>query len=687
MSNPYQSKHFQTSTNENAPRPDSEEQKILTYFDEIWNEAKNAKEDVKKTMENSFLAYKSILSDFTYANRSIERWGLAVFVPYTFQTIAGLEAQLTGKPPVYRLNPIRSPKDRKDAEFITKISLAEYKRAEASRAMADATQMSLIFGTGFLRSHYKFDVRKKKFIKEIGLNGKIKYEEKDKELYKGWAVDSVNPLKVYLPKVREHDSRKWPYYIERDLVDVRRVKAYYDAHPELAYHDNHKGIKAGGDLTDDMECYDKRDVMYRLPTSRYPGTSADVVGRVFPTGANEKVSNEHTVEYFRVFSEDTDEWFIICGGRVVEYHPNPLEDLKELPVAVLRDYEVKNEPWGIGEPELLRWMQFEANALHNLALDSTKYAVAPVFAMMSAYLQDEEDFEIIPGKVVRLKNVPGLSAGDAIQAINTPEVKGSIFKMLDMNETMIRQTTGAGSYVVGGNDQSAAGSATDANNLRAASSARVYDRARRIEQNTLNEVVRHQLAYMAEYYDEEMIFRVSDDEFYKLLPGDSDGYSDEQHQEIKQAASADGFDGVVFGGDLAKGYTASTEAESTLPITKSDKQAQAMQLLKVASEVRRPFTPEELQANPNLPAQYPQGAPVLDAIAVTEKLLLPTFSIVDNKDEFLWSPDGQGPDRKRGVGRPEDPFNEPPAAPYGGAQEQFLAQSQPMNQNINLLEG
>ena len=685
MSDQFKPKSFSVSQADHAPLPDQEEKRILDYFDEIYGEARKAKEPIKKIMESSYLSYKSILSDFTYQSRNIAKWGLAVFVPYTFQTIAGLEAQMTGKPPVYRLSPVRSPRDVKDAEFVTKVSLAEYKRAQAGRAMADATQLSLIFGTSFLRSHFKYDVRKKKFVKEVALNGKVTYEEREKEFYKGWAVDAINPLKVYLPKIREHESSKWPFYIERELEDVRRIKAYYEAHPELAYKNNYKFLEGGGDVTDDMAVYDRQDVLYRLPLNRYPGSAKDLMANMFPTSSEASQTNEHIIEKFRVFSEDTDEWFVIAGGRVVEYHPNPLEDLKELPVAVMRDYEVKNCPWGVGEPELIRWLQFEANAVHNLALDSTKYSVSPVFAMMSAYLQDEDEFEVIPGKVVRLKNVPGLTAGDAIQAINMPEVKGSIFKMLDMNETLVRQTTGAGSYVVGGNDQSAAGSATDANNLRAASSARVYDRARRIEQNTLTEVVRHQLAHMGQFYDDEMVVRVSNDEFYRIVPGSSDDFSPEQHDEIKNRAGNEAFAGVVFGGDLAKGYTASTEAESTLPITKSDKQTQAMQLLKIASETRRPFTEEELAANPNLPAQYPQGAPVLDAIKVTRELLLPTFSIVDNADEFLWSPDGQGPDRVRGVGRPPDPFKQM-ATTENVAETQLMSAAQPNNQANNFFE-
>lgn len=682
----YHPRSFRMSVKENTSLPDDEERKILEYFDEIYSESRDAKENVKKMMEHSYMAFRSILSDFTYQNRSLSKWGLAVFVPYTFQTIAGLESQLTGKPPVYRLSPVRSPKDRTDAEFVSKISLAEYKRAQAPRAMADATQLALTFGTSFLRSYYRYDVRKKRFIKEFHAGtGKPTYEEREKTFYKGWSLDVDHPLSVYLPRIREHDSNKWPFYIVRDLVDVRKIEEYYDSHPELAYKDNHKKIKAGGDIHDDLAVYDKTDVMYRLPLTRYPGSARDLMGSVFPSHMSEKPSNPHMAERFRVYSEITDEWFVIVAGRVVEYHPNPLEDLKELPVAVLRDYEVKNTPWGIGEPELIRWLQFEGNAMHNLTLDSTKYSAAPVFAMMSAYLQDEDEFEVIPGKTIRLKQIPGLKAQDAIQAINTPEVKSSLFKMLDLNEGLIRQTTGAGSYVVGGNDAGGANSATDANNLRAASSARVYDRARRIEQNTLQEVVKHQLAYMGEFYDEEMVIRVSNDEFYRLLPGSSVDYGDEQHEELKSAAGKEGYTGVVFAGDLSKGYTASTEAESTLPITKSDKQTQAMQLLKLASETRRPFSAEELQANPALPQMYPQGAPVLDAVKVTKDLLLPTFSIVDNTEEFLWTPEGQGPDRERGVGRPPDPFKPMPTT-EDVATTQLMSQAQPNNQGVNFLE-
>ena len=99
MSDQFKPKNFSVSQARLAPLPEPEEKRILDYFDEIYGEARKAKEPIKKIMESSYLSYKSILSDFTYQSRNIAKWGLAVFVPYTFQTIAGLEAQMTGKPP------------------------------------------------------------------------------------------------------------------------------------------------------------------------------------------------------------------------------------------------------------------------------------------------------------------------------------------------------------------------------------------------------------------------------------------------------------------------------------------------------------------------------------------------------------------------------------------------------------
>lgn len=667
-----------------------EEKALLEKFDELWGEAHEAKQTQKMVLEQNFLAFRSIMSDYTYTQRDLGRWGLAVFVPFTFQTIAGIESQLNGRPPQYRIAPANVPSDSKTAEFVGKFSRAEFRRANAQRVIADATQTSLIFGTSFLRSKFRYDAWKKKFIADVDeATGKPRYEERLKTFYKGWSLEEDHPLQVYLPKTHAHDKNKWPFYIVRDLVDIREVKAYYDAHPELSYKGNHNRIQPGGDLTDDLACYYQQDILYRLPSVRYPGSAREVTNSLFPrTRVAAQLDGKHMVERFRVFFEAEDEWAVIVHGRVVEYHPNPLESTKELPVTVMRDYEIKHHPWGMGEPELIRWLQFEANSLHNLALDSSKYSVSPVFAMNGAYLQDEDEFEITPGKIIHLKNIPNLSVDNAIQALNLPEVKSSIFKMLDINEDVIRKTTGAGSFVVGG-DAVNPTSATESNNLKAAATTRIYDRARRLEQDTLCEVIRTQLSFMAEFYDEEMTVKVTDQEFYKFLPGSMGDYSEQEIMRYEPVMDANGeqvagFDGVIFGDDLAQGYDVYIEGESTLPITKADRRQEGLQLLKLAAEARRPFTQEEIAANPQLPALYPQGAPILDASLITTDIVLPGFTSVENTDRYLWKVgEAGGPDRTRGVGRPPDAFAEP-AIPT--EQAMIQQQAQPADLGVNMME-
>lgn len=668
--------------------PEGEEKDFLNRFSDWYGRARENKEPVKKMMENSYMAYRGIMSDFAMSQRDVLRWGLAVFVPYTFQTCASIETQLLGRPPGYRLGAMRSPKDRQAAQFIEKISHAEFRRANVQRVVAQNTHISLIFGTAFYRTHFKFDKKTRKFLKNVEetLDGKKPiYEEKDHTFYKGVSVESIHPLKVYLPPVHEHDPQRWPYLIERDMVDVRKLKEFYDSHPELAYKDNYKFIKAGGDSRDDMEVYFKQDVLYRLPLTRYPGSRRDLVSATSPQTVNlVQQDTKHLVEVFRVYSNDSDEWAVIAHGRVVEYHPNPIEDTKEMPIVVARDYQVANSPWGIGEPEVIRWLQFEANALHNLGLDSTKYSVAPIFAMNSAYLDDEDEFEIVPGKIIHLKNIPGVTVDSAIKALNMPEVKGSIFRMLEENKTITRETTGIGSSVVGGNEPGE-GSATESNNLKQAASARIYDRARRIEQENLVDLVKQQISFMAQYYDEDMVVKVSDDEFFKFIPGEA---KEAKAADVVQA-QVDGYAGVIYGEDLALGYDVYVEGESTLPISRQERRTEGMQLLKIASDVRRPPTAEELASDPNLPQKYPQGLPVLDADSIARNILLPTFTTVDRADEYIWSLDGQGPDRTRPPGRPADAFNAAASVgnpmvqpPLGGT----MTQAQPLNQNINSTE-
>lgn len=690
MSSPFTPKNFQKQAE--GARMSKEEEVFLGAFDEMYGEAKQAKKKFKDIMEASYLAYRSIMSDFTYSNRNIGKWGLAVFVPYTFQTIAGIEAQLTGRPPAYRIAPVNNPSDKETAEYLGKFSKAEFRRSHALRQIADAVQTSLIFGTAFLRSQHIYDVRKKKFIK-IGEDGAAGYEERPKVFYNGWGLTNDHPLKVYLPNVHEHDPKKWPYYIVREMRDVREMKAYYENHPELCYKTNYKALKAGGDLTDDLQIYNKTDIMYRMPTSRYPGTARDLDGKMFPrTTEGPKIDTKYLVETFRVFSEQSDEWAVVANGRVIEYHPNPLESIKELPVVAMRDYEIKNVPWGMGEPELLRWLQFEANALHNLGLDSAKYSASPVFAMNSAYLRDETEFEIVPGKIIHLKNIQNLTVDKAIQTLNTGEVKSSLFKLLEINEDVVRKTSGAGSFVVGGDSVNPT-SATESNNLKAASTTRIYDRARRIEQDVLTDIIRHQIAFFSDTYTEEMAVKITDDESIRFLPGNKDLYDEAELNkgaQIKDAESGEvvtpGFGAVVFGEDAAEQYDVYIEGESTMPLTKDGRKAEGMQLLKLASEARRPLTVEEMQKYPQMQQAYPQGVPILDAEVIATDILMPAFSTVDNVDHYVWKIEegAGGAAPANPVGRPEDPFKE--VMPNQNPADVANGDAQPNNLLINKME-
>ncbi|HNI17504.1 MAG TPA: hypothetical protein PLS35_02270 [Nitrospira sp.] len=666
-----------------------EEQEILKRKDEQFGASKAAKAPIKQMMEASHLSFNQILSDWAFAQRDIAKYGPAIYVPVTFQTVASIQAQLNGRPPRYRLSPQNTPQDREKANFVSKISQGEMKRAQAMVAISNSVQESLIFGTSFLRSVFRYDRRKMKFVKGVDRSEEGKspvYEEREKVFYKGWVPQNDHPLCVYLPAVHEDDPSRWPFYIYRDLVDTRNVKAYYEAHPELAYKNVYKGLCAGGDLTDDLECLFKTDPMYDYYSmQRYPGSTRDALGgrKAQPYA---QLKSENLSERLTIYDQENDEWTVVVAGRVVEHHPNPLEDTKENPITVMRDYKVSRVPWGIGEPHLLRYLQWEANALHTLALDGTKFTTAGVFGVNSAYLKNPADLSVYPGKIFDMKNMPGLTMDQVVKSFSTGDVKGSVFKMLQVNDGLAGRVTGIGSAVIGGDPINPNVSATDSNNLKAAASTRIYERARAIEQETMVDLVKKQLSFMAEMYDEELTVKLTDQEFYKFMPGKE---ADAPLEKVAQFAN-DGFQGVVFADDIAAGFDVVVEGESTLPISRSERRTEAMQLMKIATESRRPPTSQELAKDPSLPQKYPQGVPVLDANAVAEDILLPTFTSVDNIDELMWSSDDEGtgaPDRGRGVGRPPDALNPDTMAP-AKTEGQIATEGgpQPADMGVNQME-
>lgn len=661
-----------------------EEQKILSSFNDYWTEAYAAKTLIKRMMEESYLSFRSILSDYSFMSRDIDRMGLAVFVPHTFQAVASIQAQLNGRPPQYRLKArFPGPKRRETAEAVSMLSRAEFDRSKAMAEFATAVQTSLIFGTAFLRSRFKYDKRKGKFLKEVKEDGSMEFVEEEKTLYSGWGLTNDHPLSVYLPPTHSAKPQDWPYYIHRELTDVRREYLFYKANPAVAYKTNWQYLCPWGDLRDDLEVLFKIDQSYELANLRYPGSVKDFFAHKQATQyAAHPANSKYLAEKFRVYDLVNDAWYVIIGGVIVEYHPNPL-DTKELPVEAVRDYKVEFNPWGIGEPQLLRYLQHEANALHTLALDSTKFSTAGVYGVNSAMLKNPTDLSVYPGKVFDIKNMPNLNINSVIQQLNTGDVKSGTFRMIEENNIIIGKTLGTGSAVIGGDPLNAT-SATESNNLKAAATTRIYERSRVMEQENLVNVINMQIQFMGQFYDEELTTRISGtDDFIKFVPGEEKDYP----AESKAMDMTDGYAAIVYTSDLTQGFDIQVEGESTLPISRSERRMEGMQLLKLATEARRPPTAEEIQKDPSITQRFPQGIPVLDPEVVAKRLVLPNFTVVDTVDDFVYNPEQSVgvSDRQRGVGRPANPVNPEAFAPFTESQ-QIQSAAQPNNMGVNEAE-
>lgn len=667
-----------------------EENAILQHIDEMWSEARQAKESRKRILDEAYRQFRSIANAQITSTRDVERWGMAIFVPVTFQVVMGIQAQLNGRPPQFRQSPLFVPKDRRVTDAVSKFTVAEFKRSEAMRAFVTGTQLSLIFGTAFLRSVYKNDVREVDVVTNFSRNAEGEADEttmvikkEEKTFYKGWGLEVDHPLRVYLPLVREKDPQKWPFYIVRDIVDVEERKKFYEKNVKLAYKQNYKGIKPGGNLDDDLAVYDEVDPAYRGKDPRYPGSISDVTSGSAPLSSQSRLINpKNKAERLRIFDQTKDRWTEVIAGRVVSHYPNPSTS-KKLPVVAMRDYTVEFDPWGIGEPQLIHYLQLERNALHTFALDGTKYATNGVFALNSTALKDPNDLSVYPGKIFEMKNLPGVTIDSVIQSFNMPDVKNSVFKMLDMNDSMVSRVTGAGTSIIGGDPINTGGSATESNNLKAAATTRVYERARAIEQENLVDVVNMLVESVADFYDDKTIAKVSENEFIKFVPGEESDYS----VEDKATDIADGYKAIIYTSDFVQGFQTITEGESTLPISRQERRIEAMQLQKLALDARRPPTQEELATDPAIMQKYPQGVPIYDAESIAEKLVLPTFSVISDPQEFLWNGD-LTEDRKRGVGRPADPTNMSELNALGNEANSAaqLAAPQPMEQGINDME-
>jgi len=510
--------------------------KEIDVFERDWNTAREHWKRKHRVWDYNYLTYRSVLTyNDIYGEKYLKAFGLQVFVPRTFQTVESLSSAILAKDTSFTVKGLNLL-DNKKSKYFERMDNVEWKRSGAEEATATARRDALIYGMGHILNCYVEDTETLDFpVNKAKENEKpeedkdgqpeeqetalpknkkeIEWEKKEVIRYRGMKPEAIDPYYCFPdPSASDAKSRRYLYRYKIWNVDELRDwvvgKGWMDE-KEAAQKIQPTNVEYFDAIRDTI------DWMYQMPlnTGYTRGNHAD------PNDAALKPYQRPT-ENMVATIERYEKNYYECrlADQTPLYSDFNVYPHKKIPVVTFYNYKIEHRDEGMGEPEIIRHQQLEENKIHNFVLQTLLMSIVQRYAVHADLLDDENDLYMSdPFKPIRLKSLPGLSVQQAIMPMPQPDVKQIPFELMGLVKDTLQATSGASDFIVSANDAST-NTATESNNLMAATTGRIRGKIRAMEPS-LREIVEQWHTCFAFFYDQEMDLLITgDDQYYKYLP-------------------------------------------------------------------------------------------------------------------------------------------------------------------------
>lgn len=593
------------------------------FRDEFMKDVEHRK--VRHQMNNfHYLQYKGILKmNQIYGKNFLESSGLMANVPRTFMTIESIRPVLSGRPLDIsaKAHNKKEYENRDKAEDILK---GEWTRSKADYAKADAEWDALLFGSGFLLWRYDEIIEENTDLFDgYDEEGNIKYRKGKLEKYKGMRLIRLDPYYVFPDHTATTDDEgepgTWGHCYVYSIWDY---DTWVDHCKQKKF--NTAGMEKGGHLEDFGAVRNTIDSIYSFDEQGQNGilTTRDD-GKLVSGQLNKSQPDmKNKIAVIERFENNS---YIVCSGKnwTINYkgvNPNPD---KKIPIKVIRDYRVPSEFDGIGEPEVIRWQQYEENKVHNLAYMSVLMNTVQRYGILEEYLKDPTSVRFNnPFKPILLKEVPGKpkSVREIIQPLDQKSSNDLPSNFLQYVKDVGQSATGITDFFIGAN-KARTDTLGEAQMMQGAGSDRIQQKIFNIEERDLVPICESWLACIPQFYTEEMDILLNDGEDYhvKYVPYVRDFNTDPltvdkvkkltsvEGQSVEEVYLNAGYRKVIFVSDIIGRYnivlkTATASSERKMLVDKF------MEVIKAMSEAN------DMSIKAQMPPEWDINKPLEDVL-------------------------------------------------------------------------
>ncbi len=451
---------------------------------------------IKPRLDRSYKLYIAYTGD---RQKEIKSWQANIFVPYINAVVETLMPRILDARPDFTVqgrtedDQLKAPKQQMLCDYLWEIS-------EMDNTAELAVRSSLIYGTGYLQTSWKKDVREHRFLstKDL-LSKKYKYEWKKKTFYDAPFCEWVDNYSLWYDW-HNIDRKSKQYWFKRLVLTAPEIKRKYpQADPErLAM----ALLNWGGDLTDyaSVRQLVKSNHIYIIKGQTSIVSNRGIGDDRYNIYGDQRLQMYEVFEWWRPFD---DEFAVMVGGSYVPILSGgsvPIAyDFKEAPFIEIPYLKLPNEFEGYGIPMLLENPQIMLNQIKNQRLDATTLSIHKMWIVNPLANVNKDELVTRPFGIIYSVDPNG------VREVQFSDIKASAYKEEDLLKADMRYSSGVDDFSMGTGNAGA--SATEVRHLRESTLERVRLFINHLG-SAFSDVLRYWMDMERQFFTEPMYIRI-----------------------------------------------------------------------------------------------------------------------------------------------------------------------------------